>query len=110
MSQRVPNSKGKDRRARPSTEVAERLEERKQKAFRAWLDASDAWSALARRVEGGEDPSSATKRRLQKLETRVEAAAEALEEILSHPRGVQDLGALTPSRGARDTLQAVSSD
>lgn len=107
MGYRAPASKGKDRRALPSTEAAEGLREKKQKAFQAWLDASNAWSALARCVAGGGDPSSATKRKLQELETRVEAAAEALEQILSHPCALQDLA---PPRGARDTLQAVSSD
>ncbi len=110
MSYRVPPSKRKERRARPGTESAERLQEKKQKAFRAWLDASNAWSALARRVAGGDDPSSGTRRKLQKLEARVEAAAEALERLLSHPRGVQDLRALTPRRRAGDALQAARSD
>ena len=110
MGDRASGSKGKDPGVRPSAETVERLRKKKQKAFRAWLDASNAWSALACRLAGGDGPSSGTNRKLRKLETRVEAAAEALEQILSHPCQGQDLWVFTSTRGLPDGLQGAGDD
>ena len=51
-----------------------------RKAFREWLDASKAWSALRKTVEANGDSWTA-RRKLEELEERVDAAAETFRQV-----------------------------
>ncbi len=55
------------------------LQAQMRKAFREWLDASKAWSALCRTLDAEAD-SSAAKRELRKMERRLNAAADAFKQ------------------------------
>ena len=57
-----------------------------REALREWLDASREWSKLQRSIEIGQDLSSATRQKIQALETRMNVAAEAFERA---PRVIQ---------------------
>ncbi len=58
------------------------LQAQMHEAFREWLEASKAWSTLCRTVEVDEGDSSAAKRELRKMERRLNAAADAFNQIL----------------------------
>ena len=55
------------------------LQAQKPKAFREWLDASNAWSAYRQAIKAN-GYSSTARRELEVLERRLNAAAEALEQ------------------------------
>ena len=52
-------------------------------AVREWLDASKAWSTLRQAIEANGDSGTA-RRRLEELERRLNAAAEAVERAQRH--------------------------
>ncbi len=57
----------------------ESLQAQVRKAFREWLDASKAWSALCRTLDV-EGDSSTAKRELRRMERRLNAAADAFKQ------------------------------
>ncbi len=54
-----------------------------KQAFQDWLAASDAWLKLYRQVPTDGEGADAAQQRLRELERRVEAAADAFEQL--HP-------------------------
>ena len=54
---------------------------RARKAFQDWLAASDAWLKLYRRMPMVGEGARVAKKRLRALEKRVEAAADAFEQV-----------------------------
>ena len=60
----------------------QRLKEKSRKAFQKWLRASNEWVLARHRVQrgGGDTANEVAKRKVQKLEKRLDEAAEAYEE------------------------------
>lgn len=57
-----------------------RLQEKSRKAFLKWLEASNKWLSARNKVQyGSESDKNASQRLVQKLEKRVDEAAEAYE-------------------------------
>ena len=69
--------------ARPACGVVMSLKVELRNAFREWLDASRAWSDLRQGIEE-RGASSTARRKLKKLEKRLNAAADALKRAQQH--------------------------
>ena len=98
MSYGEPNNEdGKDEALAADTVLVSH-QAQLRKAFREWLDASKAWSSLSRIIEVNENSPSA-RRELQKLERRLNAAADAFHQ--AQQRLSENVGKGLPTRERR---------